>query len=619
MLAQRRIRSFVSFLRDEVLFFNTTKKLDPANCALFHSNTRTFSPERPFCALAHYSPDGTINADLLTYMDCFVECGADLVLVSASGELRPDALAAALERCPLVVVRPNVGYDFYSWKTACEAYPSFADRDCIIWTNDSVIVEPHGAARFLHALMRADGDFVGATDCLRYGRHLQSYLLKFSRGAANSKEFHDFLRSMNVHRHKGTIIRRLEVGLSKALGGRFGVMAMIESSSFSAREYGRRRRTLNPTIDAWADLIAKRGFPFVKRELITKRGVERERIEELFSKISESAQSDKPGGIASVSVAMTTFNGERFLREQLESLLFQSYPIFEIVISDDGSTDGTMEILLEFSARDSRFRILKNSERLGYVKNFEHAIRACRGSIIFLSDQDDIWVPSKTSALVDALPGRLLVYSDAELIDSTGATLLASFDQAKGLGRAEPGILAILNGNFVTGCTIAFDRRLLGYALPFPDCIPHDRWLSLVAAACGGLYRSTSILTRYRQHGNNVLGAGLSLLNRFERAEVEPKAAVRNRLDFCRRRASFIHYATVALGRLLDSRDLEDAGRLERFYSSYENAFVRPASTFFVLSRGRRAFPTNSGARLIRKALRSFIGYRLDRHFMSER
>ncbi|MFT4918317.1 MAG: glycosyltransferase involved in cell wall biosynthesis, partial [Zhongshania aliphaticivorans] len=96
-----------------------------------------------------------------------------------------------------------------------------------------------------------------------------------------------------------------------------------------------------------------------------------------------------------ISVAMCTYNGERFLAEQLDSILNQTYKNIELVVVDDVSTDGTLRLLDEYAARDGRIRVIRNSENIGFVRNFEKAMGACSGEFIALADQDDIWFPEK--------------------------------------------------------------------------------------------------------------------------------------------------------------------------------------------------------------------------------
>ena len=220
-----------------------------------------------------------------------------------------------------------------------------------------------------------------------------------------------------------------------------------------------------------------------------------------------------------LSVAMCTYNGERFVAEQLRSILEQSRKVDEIVVSDDGSSDGTLErvrdALAAFPGQAPELKIL-TGERLGIVRNFSRAVGACTGDIIFLSDQDDVWLPSKVGEMISVFgrdPGALLACSDAHLVDGNLAPLGRSQFQmvrmTDGLRRSlegHEGFEVLLRRNVVTGATVAFRRELLGIALPFSDCWLHDEWLAIMAAAKGGLRLVDKPLVLYRQHGSNQCG-----------------------------------------------------------------------------------------------------------------
>jgi glycosyltransferase involved in cell wall biosynthesis len=205
---------------------------------------------------------------------------------------------------------------------------------------------------------------------------------------------------------------------------------------------------------------------------------------------------------SSVSVALATYNGRLYLPEQLASLVAQKRRPDELVVCDDLSTDGTVE-LLEAFARTAPFpvRIHRNPRNLGVLRNFEKALSLCEGDIIFLSDQDDFWLPEKIDEVVrlfEASPGALAVINDKLIADEnlvpTGATMLGNI---RGFGSPD--------GNFVAGCCSAFRREWLGIALPIPDgAIAHDTWLIGLANRLGLVSISEKALQYYRRHGSNV-------------------------------------------------------------------------------------------------------------------
>ena len=220
-----------------------------------------------------------------------------------------------------------------------------------------------------------------------------------------------------------------------------------------------------------------------------------------------------------LSVAMCTYNGERFVAEQLRSILEQSKKVDEIVVSDDGSSDATLERVREalaaFPGQAPELTVL-TGERLGIVRNFSRAVGACTGDIIFLCDQDDVWLPSKVGEMISVFghdPDALLACSDAHLVDGNlvplGRSQFQMVRMTDGLRRSlegPSGFEALLRRNVVTGATVAFRRELLGIALPFSDCWLHDEWLAIMAAAKGGLRLVDKPLVLYRQHGSNQCG-----------------------------------------------------------------------------------------------------------------
>lgn len=217
-----------------------------------------------------------------------------------------------------------------------------------------------------------------------------------------------------------------------------------------------------------------------------------------------------------LSVALCSLNGARFLPQQLDSLLTQTHLPDELVVCDDGSADNTTAILESF-ARHSPFpvRLVCNPQRLGVVKNFEQAISLCKGEIIALSDQDDVWHPTKLEQLVRAMtePGVGLAFSDAEVVDERVAPLGYTMWQRVGFSRNEQERMVagdafdvLLKHFVVTGATLAFRANLRPLLLPLPPEWHHDAWIASIAAAATTLRPIANTLVQYRQHGNNAVG-----------------------------------------------------------------------------------------------------------------
>jgi glycosyltransferase involved in cell wall biosynthesis len=252
---------------------------------------------------------------------------------------------------------------------------------------------------------------------------------------------------------------------------------------------------------------------------------------------------DKP----TTSVAMCTYNGERYLVEQLNSLLTQTCLPNELVICDDGSTDRTLEILENFQ-KNVLFKVLiyKNEKSLRTTKNFEKAIRLCTGSYIFLCDQDDVWLPTKIEVLVKYLnqnPGVEMVFSNAKLVDvelndlnrtQWDVVRFEEFQREK--WESGKAINIMLGGNRVTGCTTAIRSELAEASVPFPTDIPetiHDTWLAWVATVRQSIMPLDVALILYRQHAAQQVGSRprvmppkVGLAERFTRPRIQKLAPI---------------------------------------------------------------------------------------------
>lgn len=214
-----------------------------------------------------------------------------------------------------------------------------------------------------------------------------------------------------------------------------------------------------------------------------------------------------------LSIALCTYNGAVFLREQLESIAAQIRPPDELIISDDQSTDNTLRLIEEFAATAGfPVRLSVNQSNLGIARNFEKAISLCRGDVIVLSDQDDVWHPDKLESverIFEAKPELSLVFSNAELVDETlrplDETLFdwVHFDAEKQrLVRSGQALDLQLRENLVCGCTVAFRANLRELVLPIPADGPliHDGWIVLLIAAVGEIDFISRPLLKYRQH-----------------------------------------------------------------------------------------------------------------------
>ena len=211
-----------------------------------------------------------------------------------------------------------------------------------------------------------------------------------------------------------------------------------------------------------------------------------------------------------ISVALAAYKGEQYIAEQLDSILGQLGENDEIIISDDYPQGKTREIVMNYQSRDKRIRYV-GGEGEGVVKNFENALNACTGDIIFLSDQDDVWMPDKVECVMNEFRnGANLVLHDAAVTDAALTVTEPSFFAAHG---SDASFAHNLLRNSFVGCCMAFDRQTMLCSLPFPEGLAmHDWWIALAA-----LKKKLNVvllqkpLIKWRRHSGTVTGGKTSL------------------------------------------------------------------------------------------------------------
>lgn len=224
-------------------------------------------------------------------------------------------------------------------------------------------------------------------------------------------------------------------------------------------------------------------------------------------------------GHVSVAVLLAVYNGEKFLKKQIESLLSQTFSEFTIFVRDDGSSDRSKEIL-EYFARmqPNRFVILPCTERLGARGSFAFLMEACNADYVFFCDQDDVWLPDKVEIGIgeiirlenihgDGVP--ILLHTDLVVVDAALNVIHESFVRYQNLNPHYGAALnKMLVQNIATGCTMGINRALLRLASPVPrEAVMHDWWIALVASTFGVMGYLPKPTVLYRQHGHNEKGA----------------------------------------------------------------------------------------------------------------
>ena len=262
-----------------------------------------------------------------------------------------------------------------------------------------------------------------------------------------------------------------------------------------------------------------------------------------------------------ISVAMCTYNGSRFLPDQLESIANQRRPPDELVVCDDKSSDNSPDLVEEFSRRvPFSVRLIRNDQNVGSTRNFERAVSLCRGAIVALADQDDIWYPDKLTMLEQAfLRSDKIVgaFSDADIVDDMGHPLQQrlwssmGFDAGEQRRFQEDGWAVLLRHPVVTGATMAFRKEMSELLFPIPGRTIHDRWLSFLLAVAGPMTLLREPLMRYRIH-------------RAQQVGVKPQG-IKERFHLALQRNETFYAEEVALFRALSAR-------LNRFSMELKNS-----------------------------------------------
>lgn len=208
---------------------------------------------------------------------------------------------------------------------------------------------------------------------------------------------------------------------------------------------------------------------------------------------------------------MATYNGETYIKEQLESILFQLEIDDEVIISDDISTDKTIETIKTFN--DPRIHIYQNSKEKGYTRNFENALEKATGDIIFLADQDDIWMHNKVQNMKKYLLEYDFVVSDNIIVDKNLNIIHESHFQ---IYKTKQGFIKNLLLPRYVGACMAFKKEVLQKSLPFPKnarLSAHDYWICLIAELFFKVYKLDEPLIKYRRHASNTSSGGEKSMN----------------------------------------------------------------------------------------------------------
>lgn len=216
-----------------------------------------------------------------------------------------------------------------------------------------------------------------------------------------------------------------------------------------------------------------------------------------------------------INILMATYNGWRYIRKQLDSILNQTFTDFRLIISDDASTDSTLKILEEYEKKDKRIEIYRQEKNIGLIANFEFLIGKVRSEYFMFADQDDVWNPDKVEKTFNKMQetNADLVYTDLEVVDSRLKQTCPSYWKLKGLDYKiykYNNFESLYLNNFVTGCTMLVKSKWINDFLPLPKkskYVLHDYWIALVISQNGKMVYLNEATSKYRQHANNRVGS----------------------------------------------------------------------------------------------------------------
>ena len=216
-----------------------------------------------------------------------------------------------------------------------------------------------------------------------------------------------------------------------------------------------------------------------------------------------------------IDILLPTYNGEKYLKEQIDSILNQTYKNIRLIISDDCSKDSTPKILEEYRGKDERIELYLQKENIGVVKGIEFLLKKVKSNYYMLADQDDVWLPMKVEKSIETLKKENadLVFGDLEVVDQDLKTMYPSFGDFMLLNRKINKYINSYKVNYlyncVTGCTVLSKKEFIEKILPIPTeskYLIHDHWIGLVVALNGKLAYMPEKYIKYRQHGNNQVG-----------------------------------------------------------------------------------------------------------------
>lgn len=268
-----------------------------------------------------------------------------------------------------------------------------------------------------------------------------------------------------------------------------------------------------------------------------------------------------------ISIALATYNGERFLREQLDSIFTQSISDFELVICDDCSTDSTFQIISEYQKKDARIKVFQNETNLGFKRNFEKILSLCKGEYIAFCDQDDIWTTDHLEVLLTNIGDNDCIGANSLIVDENGISQNKTYLEYQFIHRMQQNRDELfqheLYSNVIQGTACLFKASLLKKSLPIPENVKyHDYWLALNAGINNGCKYISTVVLNYRRHSGNA-----SSYQKFSLLK-----AIKDLIDFSKDKENFYRERILLLENLKDKEmPLHQKERLNEAYSFFSD------------------------------------------------
>jgi glycosyltransferase involved in cell wall biosynthesis len=298
-----------------------------------------------------------------------------------------------------------------------------------------------------------------------------------------------------------------------------------------------------------------------------------------------------------ISIAMAAYNGEKFIREQIDSILNQTYQDFELIICDDCSTDSTWGILQEYEQRDKRIHCFFNKKNLGFNKNFEKAIRLCKGEYIAISDQDDIWTKDHLAVLLESIEDNLICCGDSMLITANGETIYKFsevVDNISLIDTAEKKMLRILyGGGPFSGACMLIKAEALQRILPIPDFVRfYDVWFALCTCVQDSFRYILTVVRYFRQHSLNMSGSHKkwSLKRSLNNFTLIKKHQTSNRIEYCTELLKRYKYMNQEMKDVLLSAEDYFRNKSNNFYRIKHLPFFVKNFPYIYLTRSKKIF-----------------------------